>query len=284
MAKRRTRVKMSVGKILALKPDEIEKMSTTKLKAVTTILNSAANKRVKRAEKLGTESAVIDKAKQGGRFVTPRFGKKTPEEEQRSKILSSFMRARDFMTKETSSTRGVKKTQKKVIKQFIKQAKKITLPSGSGEEYTPWFMDLKKIDEEKINELVWKSVDKFAEANPLTKEGRYRVANVAYELTFFAAGIFCFIYTVFIKKQPIIAKEEGPKYTGAIFETIGQFAYIYALADSEHVAMSAPIISSYCAVSVIWSRLFLKEKLSWKHYAAVCLTIAGIIIMGVFDM
>lgn len=182
MAKRRTRVKMSVGKILALKPDEIEKMSTAKLKAITTILNSAANKRVKRAEKLGTESAVIDKAKQGGRFITPRFGKKTPEEEQRSKILSSFMRARDFMTKETSSTRGVKKTQKKVIKQFIKQAKKITLPSGSGEEYTPWFMDLKKIDKEKINELVWKSVDKFAEANPLTKEGRYRVANVAYEL------------------------------------------------------------------------------------------------------
>ena len=109
-------------------------------------------------------------------------------------------------------------------------------------------------------------------------------ANVAYELTFFAAGIVCFIYTVFIKKQPIIAKQEGPKYTGAIFETIGQFAYIYALADSAHVAMAAPIISSYCAVSVLWSRLFLKEKLSWKHYAAVGVTIAGIIIMGVFDM
>ena len=25
--------------------------------------------------------------------------------------------------------------------------------------------------------------------------------------------------------------------------------------------MSAPIISSYCAASVLWSRLFLKEKL-----------------------
>lgn len=109
-------------------------------------------------------------------------------------------------------------------------------------------------------------------------------ANVAYELTFLAAGALCFIYTVIIKKQKLVPKMEAPKYIGAIFETIGQFAYIYALADEEHVAMSAPIISSYCAVSVLWSRLFLKEKLSWKHYAAIIVTVTGIIIMGVFDM
>ena len=29
---------------------------------------------------------------------------------------------------------------------------------------------------------------------------------------------------------------------------------------------------------------FLKEKLSWKHYVAIGCTIAGIIIMGIFDM
>ena len=109
-------------------------------------------------------------------------------------------------------------------------------------------------------------------------------ANVAYELTFFAAGVCCFIYTVLIRKQPLVAKVERPKYIGALFETAGQFAYIYALADSEHVAMSAPIISSYCIASVLWSRLFLKEKLSWKHYVAIAVTICGIVIMGVFDM
>ena len=109
-------------------------------------------------------------------------------------------------------------------------------------------------------------------------------ANVAYELTFFFAGVVCFIYTVLIKGQPLSKKTERPKYIGALFETAGQFAYIYALADTEHVAMSAPIISSYCAASVLWSRLFLKEKLSWKHYAAIAVTLLGIIIMGVFDM
>jgi len=108
-------------------------------------------------------------------------------------------------------------------------------------------------------------------------------ANVAYELTFLAAGIVCFIYTVIIKRQKLIPKMEAPKYIGATFETVGQFAYIYALASGES-ALAAPIISSYCVVSVLWSRLFLKEKLSWKHYVCIATTVAGIIIMGIYDM
>ena len=109
-------------------------------------------------------------------------------------------------------------------------------------------------------------------------------ANVAYELTFLLAGIVCFIYAVIIKKDKLIPKMEAPKYIGACFETVGQFAYIYAIADTAHLAMSAPIISAYCAASVLWSRLFLKEKLSWKHYLCIALAVIGIIIMGVFDV
>lgn len=108
-------------------------------------------------------------------------------------------------------------------------------------------------------------------------------ANVAYELTFLAVGLLCFVYVVLIRRQRLLPRAEAPKYTGAIFETAGQFAYIYALADSEHVALSAPIISAYCAVSVLWSRLFLKERLSWKHYLTIALVIVGIVILGVFD-
>jgi len=108
-------------------------------------------------------------------------------------------------------------------------------------------------------------------------------ANVAYELTFLAAGIVCFVYTCIIKKQKLIPKMEAPKYVGAVFETAGQLFYIYALASGES-ALAAPIISSYCVASVLWSRIFLKEKLSWKHYACIVTTILGIIIMGVYDM
>ena len=108
-------------------------------------------------------------------------------------------------------------------------------------------------------------------------------ANVAYELTFLVAGIVASIYTVIIKKQKLLPKAEGPKYVGAAFETAGQLAYIYALASGES-ALAAPIIASYCMVSVLWSRLFLKEKLSWKHYACILVTFAGILIMGIYDM
>ena len=108
-------------------------------------------------------------------------------------------------------------------------------------------------------------------------------ANTAYELTFLICGVICFIYVKFIKKDKFLPKKEAPKYIGAAFETAGQFAYIYALADSEHVALSAPIISAYCAASVLWGRIFLKEKLSWKHYLCIFLTVAGIVILGIYD-
>ena len=109
-------------------------------------------------------------------------------------------------------------------------------------------------------------------------------ANVAYELTFLFSAVVCFIYVVLIKKQKLLPKAEAPKYVGAVFETAGQFAYIYAIADTEHLVMSAPIISAYCAASVLWSRIFLKEKLSNKHYLMILLVVIGIVIMGVFDM
>ena len=109
-------------------------------------------------------------------------------------------------------------------------------------------------------------------------------ANVAYELTFLLAGLVCFVYVVFVKKGKLLPRREAPKYIGALFETAGQFAYIYAIADSAHVAMAAPIISSYCVASVLWSRIFLKEKLSKKHYAMVLLVVIGIVILGCYDI
>ena len=109
-------------------------------------------------------------------------------------------------------------------------------------------------------------------------------ANAAYELTFLAAGVICGIYVFLIKKEKPSVRRSIPRFVGAAFETVGQFFYIYALADSSHVAYAAPIISSYCVVSVLWSRLLLREKLSLKHYICLLLVIAGIVIMGILDI
>ena len=107
------------------------------------------------------------------------------------------------------------------------------------------------------------------------------VANVAYELTFLAMGIAAAIYTFGVKRQKPELPRETPKLIAAVCETAGQFAYVFAI--GENAVGAAPIISCYCLVSVLWSRIFLKEKLSWKHYASIAVAAVGIVIMGTLD-
>lgn len=106
-------------------------------------------------------------------------------------------------------------------------------------------------------------------------------ANVAYELTFLLMGVLAFIYVVVIKKEKLRKESEGPKLIGAVFETAGQFAYIFAIGANAIAA--APVISAYCMMSVIWSRIFLKEKLSFKHYLMIGICIVGIVILGAME-
>ena len=109
------------------------------------------------------------------------------------------------------------------------------------------------------------------------------VANVAYELTFLVVGLVCLGYVLFVRKDRLTLKSEGPKFIGGIFETAGQFAYIYAIGSDKAMA-AAPVISAYCMLSVVWSRIFLKEKLSFKHYMMIVLCVIGIVTLGVYDV
>ena len=61
----------------------------------------------------------------------------------------------------------------------------------------------------------------------------------------------------------------------------GQFTYVYALGGVDAVA--APILSSVCVVSLLLSRIFLKEKLSWKTYAFIAVVIVGILLLAVAE-
>ena len=106
-------------------------------------------------------------------------------------------------------------------------------------------------------------------------------ANVAYEYTFCTLAVCLFFYLVFVKKTKFSLPTEEPKFLGAICETIGQFTYIYAI--GANAVASAPLISSYCLFSVIWARIFLKEKLSKAQYFAVGLAVLGILILGFFE-
>ena len=107
------------------------------------------------------------------------------------------------------------------------------------------------------------------------------VANTSYELTFalFALCLFIFMKAKKVKFGAIPKHKD--KILAAVFETAGQFTYVYAL--SGNGAIAAPIISSVCVVSLLLSRIFLKEKLSWKTYAFIAVVIIGILVLAVSE-
>ena len=115
----------------------------------------------------------------------------------------------------------------------------------------------------------------------VTEETIEAVANTSYELTFalFALGLFIFMKCKKVKFGPI--PQHKDKILAAVFETAGQFTYVYALGGVDAVA--APILSSVCVVSLLLSRIFLKEKLSWKTYAFIGIVILGILLLAVAE-
>ena len=115
----------------------------------------------------------------------------------------------------------------------------------------------------------------------VTEENFEDVANISYELTFLIVAIALFIFIKFIKKEKFGLFEQKDRAGAAIFETAGQFAYVYAMSGNGVVA--APMIASYSFVSILLSRIFLKEKLSKKQYLAVALVMFGIVILGVVE-
>ena len=108
------------------------------------------------------------------------------------------------------------------------------------------------------------------------------VCNISYELTFMVVGILCAIYVLAIKKDKITLKNDKFKGVAAIFETIGQFTYVFALSGNAIVA--APAIGSYTVFSVLWSHIFLKEKLQKKQYVVIGMVLLGVILLAILDM
>ena len=115
----------------------------------------------------------------------------------------------------------------------------------------------------------------------VTEETIEDVANTSYELTFalFALCLFIFMKVKKVKFGPV--PQHKDKILAAIFETAGQFTYVYALSGNGVIA--APIISSVCVVSLLLSRIFLKEKLSWKTYTFIFVVIVGILLLAVSE-
>ena len=100
---------MKVKEVLRLSDVQINKMSRRELAQVTSILASAANKRIARIEKANvTSPAVANVKSHEGKFSVK--GKNT------NQLRSEFARARNFMQNATSSVRGAKQSARQIEK------------------------------------------------------------------------------------------------------------------------------------------------------------------------
>lgn len=107
------------------------------------------------------------------------------------------------------------------------------------------------------------------------------VANTSYELTFalFALVLFIFMKIKKVKFGSVVKQKD--KLLSAVFETAGQLTYVYAM--SGNGAIAAPIISCVCIVSLLLSRIFLKEKLTAKQYLFIGIVIIGILMLAISE-
>ena len=131
----------------------------------------------------------------------------------------------------------------------------------------------------------------------VTEDTIEHTANCAYELTFFLFSI-CILIFLKIKKVKFFDLGENTgenkgffkrildqkwKILAAIFETIGQATYLFAL--SEGGAIAAVILGAGTVItSLILSRIFLKEKLTIVQYVFIGIIMSGIILGAIFGL
>ena len=121
------------------------------------------------------------------------------------------------------------------------------------------------------------------ETSPLigvTEENIELVANISYELTFAICGLILFIFMK-CKHVKFELPKQKDKAVAAVCETAGQLTYVYAM--SGNGAIAAPILSCVCVVSLLLSRIFLKERLTKKQYLFICIIIVGILMRAVLE-
>lgn len=73
------------------------------------------------------------------------------------------------------------------------------------------------------------------------------------------------------------------KLLAALFETMGQATYIFALSEGEGIA-AVILGAGTVIISVILSRVILKEKLSWKQYIFIFIILGGIIALSLLGL
>jgi drug/metabolite transporter (DMT)-like permease len=98
------------------------------------------------------------------------------------------------------------------------------------------------------------------------------------------AAIFVWLYLLLAKKQVYnpFKKTELTRCGAGLCDTLGTMAFIFAVGINP--ILTAPVTSSYCLVTIVLARIFLKERLTKKQYISLAFLVLGIVLLGVSEI
>ena len=103
-------------------------------------------------------------------------------------------------------------------------------------------------------------------------------------VSFLVVSIFVWLYLLIAKKYVYnpFKKTELTRLGAAACETLGTMTFTIAVGISP--ILTAPISSSYCLVTIILARIFLKERLTKKQYLSLVFLVMGIALLGISEI
>lgn len=101
---------------------------------------------------------------------------------------------------------------------------------------------------------------------------------------FVVIAVFMWLYLLLFKKHVYnpFKKTELTRCGAATCETLGTMAFTFAVGINP--ILTAPITSSYCLVTIVLARIFLKERLTRKQYMSLALLVIGIALLGISEI
>ena len=101
---------------------------------------------------------------------------------------------------------------------------------------------------------------------------------------FTVGAIFVWLYLLIAKKYVYnpFKKTELSRCGAGVSDTLGTMAFTFAVGLNP--ILTAPITSSYCLVTIVLARIFLKERLTRKQYLSLALLVVGIALLGVSEI
>ena len=103
-------------------------------------------------------------------------------------------------------------------------------------------------------------------------------------VAFAIAALLVWLYVWIAKKHAYnpFKKTELTRCGAGFGETLGTMAFTFAVGINP--ILTAPITSSYCLVTIILARIFLKEKLTKKQYISLAFLVVGIALLGISEI